>query len=160
MKRLRGKGAAALRRGVRRFRAGTSRIGGQAAQRLRCRMPWPKAQSAESVGHRFRTTADDTRLAPTRLALQSNDRGPAARFPPGLLLLTLPQSAEGAGNAGCAARTRSLVCEGLKAHKRSHHRSAETIRHSPRDGFNGFLRALPGDRAFLSPSSSGTFRPT
>src|ERR1700754_2591739 len=27
------------------------------------------------------------------------------------------------------------------------------IRHSPRNGFNGFLRALSGDRAFLSPSS-------
>src|SRR5246500_2145580 len=27
------------------------------------------------------------------------------------------------------------------------------IRLSPRNGFNGFLRALPGDRAFLSPSS-------
>src|ERR1700726_735784 len=25
-------------------------------------------------------------------------------------------------------------------------------RHSPRNGFNGFLRALPGDRAFLPPS--------
>ena len=25
-------------------------------------------------------------------------------------------------------------------------------RHSPRNGFNGFLRALPGDQAFLSPS--------
>src|SRR5664280_3241786 len=28
-------------------------------------------------------------------------------------------------------------------------------RHSPRNGFNGLLRTLPGDRAFLSPSSSG-----
>jgi hypothetical protein len=27
-------------------------------------------------------------------------------------------------------------------------------RHSPRNGFNGFLRALPGDRALLSPSSA------
>ncbi len=27
-----------------------------------------------------------------------------------------------------------------------------TFRHSLRDGFNGFLRARPGDRAFLSPS--------
>src|SRR5207248_1350720 len=26
-------------------------------------------------------------------------------------------------------------------------------RHSPRNGFNGLLRDLPGDRAFLSPSS-------
>jgi len=29
----------------------------------------------------------------------------------------------------------------------------ENTRHSPRNGFNGFLRALPGDRAFLPPSS-------
>src|ERR1700694_3683820 len=30
----------------------------------------------------------------------------------------------------------------------------EITRHSPRNGFNGFLRALPGDRACLSPSSA------
>jgi hypothetical protein len=41
-----------------------------------------------------------------------------------------------------------------KAHEHSHHRFAETIRHSLRDGFSGFLRALSGDRAFLSPSSA------
>jgi hypothetical protein len=28
-----------------------------------------------------------------------------------------------------------------------------SIRHSLRDGFNGFLRALPGDQALLSPSA-------
>jgi hypothetical protein len=39
-----------------------------------------------------------------------------------------------------------------KAHKHSHHRLAETFRHSLRGGFNGFLRDLPGDRAFLPPS--------
>ncbi len=39
-----------------------------------------------------------------------------------------------------------------EAHEQSHHRYAETIRHSLRNGFNGFLRALLGDRAFLSPS--------
>jgi hypothetical protein len=39
-----------------------------------------------------------------------------------------------------------------KAHELSHHRYAETIRHSLRDGFNGFLRSLPGDRALLPPS--------
>ncbi len=39
-----------------------------------------------------------------------------------------------------------------KAHEQSHHRSTGSRRHSPRDGFNGFLRALSGDRAFLSPS--------
>jgi hypothetical protein len=40
----------------------------------------------------------------------------------------------------------------MNAHKRSHHRYTETFRHSLRDGFNGFLRALSGDRACLSPS--------
>jgi hypothetical protein len=39
-----------------------------------------------------------------------------------------------------------------KAHKRSHHGHTGNARHSPRDGFNGLLRALSGDRAFLSPS--------
>jgi hypothetical protein len=34
----------------------------------------------------------------------------------------------------------------------SHHGHAGNTRHSPRNGFNGFLRALPGDRAFLPPS--------
>ena len=33
-----------------------------------------------------------------------------------------------------------------------HTGSAEAVRPSLRNGFNGFLRALPGDRAFLSPS--------
>ena len=34
----------------------------------------------------------------------------------------------------------------------SHHGRTGNTRHSPRNGFNGFLRALPGDRAFLPPS--------
>jgi hypothetical protein len=34
----------------------------------------------------------------------------------------------------------------------SHHRFSQVIRHSLRNGFNGVLRALPGDRAFLPPS--------
>jgi hypothetical protein len=38
----------------------------------------------------------------------------------------------------------------------SHHRSSRIIRHSLRDGFNGFLRTLPGDRAFLPPSLAGS----
>jgi hypothetical protein len=40
----------------------------------------------------------------------------------------------------------------------SHHRSSQIIRHSLRDGFNGFLRALPGDRAFLPPSPAARNR--
>jgi hypothetical protein len=58
---------------------------------------------------------------------------------------------EGAGNAGRVERTRSLACKG-KSTQASHRRFAEYVRHSPRNGFNGFLRGLPGDRAFLPPS--------
>jgi hypothetical protein len=35
----------------------------------------------------------------------------------------------------------------------SHHGHTGNTRHSPRNGFNGFLRVLPGDRACLPPSS-------
>ena len=42
-----------------------------------------------------------------------------------------------------------------KAHERRRHRSTGLTRPSLRNGFNGFLRALPGDRALLSPSSRG-----
>jgi hypothetical protein len=41
-----------------------------------------------------------------------------------------------------ARRTRSLACEVKKAHEHSHHRFAGSARHSLRNGFNGFLRAL------------------
>jgi hypothetical protein len=34
----------------------------------------------------------------------------------------------------------------------SHHGHAGITRHSPRNGFNGFLRALPGDRYLMHTS--------
>ena len=52
-----------------------------------------------------------------------------------------------------ARRTRSLVCKGRK-HTSSHHGRTGTPGIPARNGFNGFLRALPGDRALLSPSSA------
>ena len=51
--------------------------------------------------------------------------------------------------ARCA---RSRACSVVST-RVSHHGHTGNTRHSPRNGFNGFLRALPGDRAFLSPSS-------
>ena len=45
--------------------------------------------------------------------------------------------------------TRSRACS-VESTRVSHHRSTENIRHFLRNGFNGFLRALPSDRAFLS----------
>ena len=58
--------------------------------------------------------------------------------------------AQGMPGARCA---RSLACS-----NKTKHTSVVTTshtgftRHSPRNGFNGFLRALPGDRACLPPS--------
>jgi hypothetical protein len=57
--------------------------------------------------------------------------------------------AQGMPGARC---THSLACEMLETHECSHHRLTGVTRHSLRNGFNGFLRALPGDRAFLPPS--------
>jgi len=58
------------------------------------------------------------------------------------------------GRRECRApdSARSLVCEMKKHTSLSHHGHTGFTRHSPRNGFNGFLRALSGDRAFLSPS--------
>jgi hypothetical protein len=49
--------------------------------------------------------------------------------------------------AQCA---RSLACKNKKAHEYRHHGHTGIIRHSPRNGFNGFLRALPGVPGLLA----------
>jgi hypothetical protein len=73
---------------------------------------------------------------------------PAREFLPGT---SCPrnQRAQGMPGARCA---RSLVCVGSKCTRGSHHGHTGIARHSLRNGFNGFLRALPGDRACLPPS--------
>src|SRR5260370_23255988 len=53
------------------------------------------------------------------------------------------QRAQGMPGARCA---RSLACKIKKAYEHSHHRFTGFTRHSLRNGFNGFLRALPGVR--------------
>jgi hypothetical protein len=69
---------------------------------------------------------------------------------PSFVILRCPSKrAQGKPGAQC---TRGLACE-LKSTRASPpqvHRNH--IRLSLRDGFNGFLRSLPGDRALLSPS--------
>jgi len=74
---------------------------------------------------------------------------PRGKSPPGDLVV--PPKTEGAGNAGCSvAPAASRANE--KSTRASHHRFAETLRHSPRNGFNGFLRGLPGEPGLLPPS--------
>lgn len=88
--------------------------------------------------------------------IKARTRIPAARKYPGFARKHRPhtrarrdpQEARGMPDA---RRTRSLVRK-LKSTRVSHHRHAETFRHSLHDGFNGFLRTLLGDRALLPPS--------
>src|ERR1700682_6394413 len=53
----------------------------------------------------------------------------------------------------CCRCTRGPVCKMGKGSAHEHTGSAEDIRHSLRNGFNGLYRALPGDEFVLSPSS-------
>jgi hypothetical protein len=62
-----------------------------------------------------------------------------------------PPRKEGAGNAGRLGAPAALRVN-KKTRKQRHHRFTGPRRHSLRNGFNGFLRALSGDRAFLPPS--------
>ena len=63
-----------------------------------------------------------------------------------------PCAQEGVGNAGCSC-TRSLACRKVTRELVTTD-TPETPGIPARNGFNGFLRALPGDRAFLPPSST------
>jgi hypothetical protein len=47
----------------------------------------------------------------------------------------------------------AAACAVVESTRVSHHGHTGNTRHSPRNGFNGFLRTLPGDRACLPPSS-------
>ena len=61
---------------------------------------------------------------------------------------------EGAGNAGRPMRPKPRVRNKTKHTSVVTTVTPEITRHSPRNGFNGFLRALPGDQACLTPSSA------
>src|ERR1700747_1024207 len=54
--------------------------------------------------------------------------------------------------ARCA---RSRACSVVNT-RVSHHGHTGITRHSPRDGFNGFLRALPGEPGFLATVAYGS----
>jgi hypothetical protein len=74
---------------------------------------------------------------------------PAALPRPSLCINIVPRKSEGAGNAGRSDRTRSFVCR--KTHVVTTGEPSEAGIPCA-NGFNGFLRGLPGDRAFLPPS--------
>src|SRR6266852_2001577 len=64
---------------------------------------------------------------------------------------------EGVGNAGCPLHPRPRVHLVLVERTRATTSTPESPGHPARNGFNAFLRALPGDRAVLPPSSADMF---
>ena len=62
---------------------------------------------------------------------------------------------EGVGNAGCPLHPPPRVHFALVESTRVTTSTPESPGIPARNGFNGFLRALPGDRALLPPSLSG-----
>src|SRR5712671_276199 len=64
---------------------------------------------------------------------------------------------EGVGNAGCPLHPRSRVHLVVVERTRVTTSTPESPGIPARNGFNGFLRALPGDRACLPPSSADRF---
>jgi hypothetical protein len=92
--------------------------------------------------------------APSRndVVLKSHTFAFSRRNPPEFCYQLPALSSEGAGNAGRPMRPPQRVRRSkVKKHTRQSGHTGIT-RHSLRNGFNGFLRALPGDRAFLPPS--------
>src|SRR5947209_5228161 len=63
-----------------------------------------------------------------------------------------PFETEGAGNAGRPMRPKPRVQMVSEAHERSHHGHTGNHPAFPAQWFYGFLRALPGDQACLTPS--------
>ena len=97
-------------------------------------------------------TSPDSQCSPTKRASipWTQLRCLAAAYARVLSSTTCPQRSEGAGNAGRLVRPQPrVVVENTRV---SHHGHTRNTRHSPRNGFNGVLRARPGDRASLPPS--------
>jgi len=69
-------------------------------------------------------------------------------------LINLPPK-EGVGNAGCPLHPRPRVHLVVVERTRVTTSTPESPDVPARNGFNGFLRALPGDRALLPPSPCG-----
>jgi hypothetical protein len=76
------------------------------------------------------------------------------REAPESLMKLSPQKKEGVGNAGCPLHPRPRVHFVLVERTRVTTSTPESPGIPARNGFNGFLRALPGDRALLPPSSA------
>src|SRR6267378_7853318 len=89
--------------------------------------------------------------------MQTRPRDLAAGYARGFALNFLTLRSEGAGNAGCPLHPRPRVHFVVVERTRVTTSTPESPGIPARNGFNGFLRALPGDRALLPPSSADRF---
>ena len=77
------------------------------------------------------------------------------RDAPELCRKLLPPKTEGVGNAGCPMHPQPPVQQKSTGVEATGPPDSPGI--PARNGFNGFLRALPGDRAWLSPSPGAVY---
>ena len=122
------------------------------------RKTWMAGTSARSKASSPRpamTTADSRLNCPT--ATPPRSRG--AKRPSFTSRFARLKHQRAQGMPG-ARRARSLACKIKKHTSIVTTVTPDFTRHSPRDGFNGFLRALPGDRACLPPSPAEILPPT
>src|SRR5438105_15593034 len=97
--------------------------------------------------------ANASRLSQAMTAVGFSHTPPHSRGvkTPELCQQSPPKQDEGVGNAGRSIHPQSRV-QNKKAHEVVTTGSPNQPGIPARNGFNGFLRDLPGDRAFLSPS--------
>jgi hypothetical protein len=82
---------------------------------------------------------------------------PRGAMRPSRCIYLSPRKTKGVGNAGCPLHPRSRVHLVVVKRTRVTTSTPESPGIPARNGFNGFLRALPGDRALLPPSSADMF---
>jgi hypothetical protein len=87
-----------------------------------------------------------------RLSNESRTFAFPRRDAPGLCPRHCPSTTRGRRESRVRAAPAVSRAKGTRKCAHEHTGSAEAIRPSLRNGFNGFLRALLGDRAFLPPS--------
>jgi hypothetical protein len=116
--------------------------------RFRLSRPHPEERahpSRPSGGKAVANGANGARVS--RDSHNERDTPPPSRdkVSSGLCLSTRPSSIRGRGK--CRARDAPAASRAkIESTQVSHHGHTGNTRHSPRDGFNGLLRALPGDR--------------
>jgi hypothetical protein len=137
-----GRGRRAL---ARRVRGTLGRLARGESRSLVARMERSAIRDSSSAG-------PGLRCAPSGLQEFNHTFAIPRRVSPGVCVLPFVlfgKRAQGKPGARC---TRGLACKIVQKSAHEHTGSAEAVRPSLRNGFNGFLRALPGDRALLSPS--------